>query len=88
MQYDGYGKVIPYGPDASILARTSMYGFALGGFLLGFGGKLAEGDLIHHMCGEIYLGKWFSLIYVVLIFVAAIIISLLCGQGYLSFLTN
>ena len=51
MQYSGYGKVVPYGPDAEILTRTSMYGFALGGFLLGFGGKLAGGDLVHHMCG-------------------------------------
>ena len=46
MKYEGEGIVNPYGPKDEIIQRTSMYGYALGGFLIGFGSQLSNGDLI------------------------------------------
>lgn len=88
MAYEGVGIMVPYGPEPDILHRTSMYGFALGGLLMGFGGQLSGGDLIYHICGQPSKGKWFSLILTLLILSAAVIASSLCNSGYLPLLTN
>ena len=60
MTYQSVGTIAPYGPEETILQRSSMYGFAIGAFLMGFGGQLASGDIIFHSCSQIAKGKWFS----------------------------
>ena len=88
MQYNSIGTIAPYGSEVAILERSSMYGFALGAFLMGFGSQLAGGDIIFHSCSQIANGKWFSIFITILILAASILTSLLLADNRIPFLTD
>lgn len=88
MNYEGVGKVNPYGPKDSILLRTSMYGFAIGGFMIGMGSQLAQGDEIFVTFVEIAHGNWFYVVILALMVGSALFWSWLAEAGHLRILTN
>ena len=65
-----------------------MYGFALGGFLMGFGSQLAQGDIIFHLSSQISKGKWFSLLILLLTFSSSLLFSWILSDNRIPFLTN
>lgn len=65
-----------------------MYGFALGGFLLGLGSKLAGGDFIYHGFIGVARGSIKSIIVMISILIFACLLSLILDQQLLQFLSN
>ena len=65
-----------------------MYGFALGGFCMGLGAKMAEGDILYHAFSQILLGKWFSLFVVGGALCSANLVSWILGSGYINFFAD
>lgn len=88
MAYEGVGKVNPYGPKDDILLRTSMYGFAIGGFMIGMGSQLAQGDELYVSLVEIAQGNWFFLVILVLMLGSALFWSWLAEAGHIGVFTN
>lgn len=88
MTYDGFGNVNPYGAKYAILQRTSMYGFALGGFLIGLGSQLVGGDEMYVSLVKIAQGSWFYIVVLALMLGSAFFWSWLSDAGYLTALTN
>jgi hypothetical protein len=88
MRYEGVGNVIPYGPEPMILQRSSMFAFALGGFLMGFGSQLARGDLLFFSCSEISQGHWISLLLVGIMYLSAFFTSWILSTDKLGLITN
>ena len=88
MMYSSVGTIAPYGPEETILQRSSMYGFALGAFLMGFGSQLAGGDIIFHSCSQIANGKWFSIFLTIIILATSILTSFIMANNKIPFLTD
>lgn len=65
-----------------------MYGFALSGFCMGLGSKLANGDIIYHTFIGVARLSSRSLIVTVFIIVSAVFFSWLLDSGHANFLAN
>jgi uncharacterized membrane protein YjfL (UPF0719 family) len=86
--YNSLNSITPYGDKNGILTRTSMYGFAFSGFLIGIGSKLSHGDFFFHACQGIALKNKNSIILALIIFLTAILSAWLGNNNHLGLLAN
>ena len=82
------GSFNPYGSKDDILIRTSMYGFALGGFTIGIGAQLSKGDYLFHSLIEFPRGQFESLAIMIVMLGSAFFFSWLAFENHLTFLSN
>lgn len=86
--YNNFNGVTPYGKQEDIIKRTSVYGYMVGGLLIGVAVRLMRGDFVFHAYSGIGRRSLKSFLIVLIIILFAILSAWLGNSNNIGFLTD